>query len=764
MKNTLLLFALFIMAVSHVSAQAVGTWQTHLAYSEISKIAYAGSTVYAVASGGLFSYNTSDGSIQTYDKAAVLSDCGVSDIAWCPQEGQLLIVYDNYNMDIMASDGSVRSLPDYMNKLLTVDKTVNSITIEGRYAYLSTGFGILKIDMREAVVSDTYNIGKNVCAVAFIASEIYAATPEGIYEASADGNPADKAQWKMLNSMAFTHIFNFKETLVAAYNGAMGTVDVSDGAWTQFYMPWFSDIAMGGDGRLICYGFDHTYVIKSATDRQDLPLEFKAAAYSSSDDTYWVGTTDDHLSNISINGDGEKTVNIAGLRPDGPDYNYFGVMKHANGKLYTANGFYEPERTACIQVYDRNAGWTVYDDYPNLTSGQKAFSINAIDIDPADETHLVAATQVGVCEYKDGVLATHWTMENSPLQPAATVNAASYRDYTLATALAYAPNGTLWIANSIAKSASLFALDGQDWTSHHHSELMNTEGYSFARMFDMVYDDSRSVLWIGSNDWRKLALTLYDPSTDQVTLFDSFVNQDGTSFTPEYVKCPARDDEGNIWVATAAGPFCLSASVIDSGGDYFTQVKVPRNDGTNYADYLLDGQSITSIAIDGADRKWFGTESNGVYLISADNMTQVEHFTAENSPLLDNNIESIAIDTDNGEVFFGTAKGLCSYMSGVTRYAEEMSKDNVYAYPNPVRPDYSGKITIVGLTSDADVKIVTVNGTLVNEGRSTGGTYSWDGCDTRGRRVASGVYMVQTATSDGKKGTVCKIAFISGGR
>ena len=142
-------------------------------------------------------------------------------------------------------------------------------------------------------------------------------------------------------------------------------------------------------------------------------------------------------------------------------------------------------------------------------------------------------------------------------------------------------------------------------------------------------------------------------------------------------------------------------------------------------------------------------------------MTQLEHFTAENSKLLSNNIESIAINGTTGEVFFGTDKGLCSYMSDATDTNESMSKNNVYAYPNPVRPGYTGIITVVGLSFDADVKIVTSNGVLVAQGRSNGGTFTWDGCDTKGRRVASGVYMVETATSSGGKGTVCKIAVVN---
>ena len=200
---------------------------------------------------------------------------------------------------------------------------------------------------------------------------------------------------------------------------------------------------------------------------------------------------------------------------------------------------------------------------------------------------------------------------------------------------------------------------------------------------------------------------------------------------------------------------------IDTGNiNFFTQIKVPRNDGTDYADYLLNELDITAIAVDGANRKWVGTSYDGVYLISADNMTQIHHFTQDNSPLISNNIRSITINNKTGEVFFGSENGLCSYVSNAVEPSTEMTEDNVWAYPNPVNPDYTGPITITGLTYNADVKIVSANGLLINEGRSNGGSFTWDGCDKKGNRVASGIYMVVTATSNGQKGTVCKIAII----
>jgi hypothetical protein len=274
--------------------------------------------------------------------------------------------------------------------------------------------------------------------------------------------------------------------------------------------------------------------------------------------------------------------------------------------------------------------------------------------------------------------------------------------------------------------------------------------------------DSRGLMWFTNANWTLPSLYCYNFSTDEIKGYTKFVNEDGlTVDILSGVNDVKEDRNKNIWIATTNGPLELTASEISHGGETFTQVKVPRNDGTDYADYLLSGVDITCIAIDGADRKWFGTNSSGVYLIGADNITQIEHFTKENSPLLSNRVESIAINDKTGTVYFGTDNGLCSYEGDATTPAVDMSKDDVYAYPNPVKPDYTGLITIVGLSFDADVKIVTSNGTLVNQGRSNGGTYTWDGHDLKGRKVASGVYMVLTAKKDGSKGVVSKIAIIN---
>lgn len=215
-----------------------------------------------------------------------------------------------------------------------------------------------------------------------------------------------------------------------------------------------------------------------------------------------------------------------------------------------------------------------------------------------------------------------------------------------------------------------------------------------------------------------------------------------------------------MWIGTNIGPFMLETDQITATNPILTQVKVPRNDGTNYADYLLSGVNIQSIVVDKNNRKWFGTNGNGLYLISADNITTLAHFTKNNSKLLSDNILSLALNDATGELYIGTDHGLCSYSGNISDSSNGMTKDNVWAYPNPVKPDYTGAITITGLENGASVKIVTSNGVLVNEGTASNGEYKWYGINRDGKRVASGVYMVEVATSEGEKGVVCKIAIV----
>ena len=453
------------------------------------------------------------------------------------------------------------------------------------------------------------------------------------------------------------------------------------------------------------------------------------------------------------------------LKPIGPKYNHFYESVFLNGKLYTTGGYFlsgmnDYNHPGTVQVYD-GLDWMICEDDLSEKTGYPYLDMNCISVDPTDETHIFAGGRCGLYEFKDGKLLKYYNKDNSPLEAAIDRGKILGNDYVLINGIQFDKTGNLWVLNSVAKNVNMLLLSkDHTWTSYYQELLDNSDGMSLSGLRSMFFD-SRGLLWFVNTSWKDPSVFCYNPSTDKLLKYNSFINQDGYSYTPKFIHSVCEDKEKNIWIGTNIGPFMIKNDEVGQESVIFYQIKVPRNDGTNYADYLLNNVYINHIAIDGGNRKWFATNGAGTFLISADNITQIANFKEDNSYLLSNTISSTAINPKTGKVYFLTNKGLCSYQSDATEPAEEMTKDNVYAYPNPVTPDYTGLITITGLNYDADVKITASNGALIAQGRSNGGMFTWDGNDRQGRRVASGIYFVITATSEGNSGTVCKIAVIN---
>ena len=672
-KISVIIIALLLQVVQLQAA--IGDWKAYMAYHNVQEIEQAGNLVFVQASNNLYVYNQNDQSIQTFSKIDYLSDCDIEHIAYCQAAHRLLILYSNSNIDLMnTSNYEVTNLADYYNASTTGDKTIYDIYVNGKYAYMSNGFGIVKVNVADGEISDTYNLGFKVnwCKIKDNCIYAYSQT-DGQYRAPLSVNLLDKNNWSKV----------------------------------------------GG------------YAAKQQADKSEL-----------------------------------KQM-VSTLNPGGPKYNYFGFMKFANNQLYTCDGGFAVgiSRKGCIQML-KNEEWNIYPD-DNISSKTNVTyeNLECLDYDPTDTSHIFVGGRNGLYEYKNGNFENYYNYENSPIE---RYNNRS-KEYELITGVKFDKEGNLWMLNSQAPTQSLieFTKDKQ-WISHQLPDLMKLDDAGFTNkslgLLGNMLIDSRGLLWFVNNHWIVPSLYCYqfseDNSEERLNAFTSFVNEDGTEVSVGAVRCAAEDKDGNIWIGTSAGPLLLDPNQITASAPTFTQVKVPRNDGTNYADYLLSGIDVSCIAVDGANRKWFGTKKNGIYLISEDNLSEKHHFTTLNSPLLSNGIESIAINEKTGEVFIGTDKGLCSYMSDSSTPNESMTSDNVWAYPNPVKPDYTGLITIVGLSQNADVKILTSNGRIVNEGKSNGGTYTWNGYDVNGKKVASGIYMVATATNDVEKGTVCKIAII----
>ena len=458
----------------------------------------------------------------------------------------------------------------------------------------------------------------------------------------------------------------------------------------------------------------------------------------------------------TLNTDKEKIYQTEGIIPDGPASNKFYRLYINKNKLYAVAGAWSQEKDCNnmgeVHVWNGEK-WEEFEQPSDASLGHLYRDLLYLDFDPSKEGHIMVGSKAGLYEFQDGKFIKCYNKDNTSVITSPLGN-----NYTIISSVKYDARGKLWLLNSLGDNSILsFDQTTQEWKHYPHSEIGSNDRYNLT---GLIIGKNNGNIWFVNNYYEKNRLYKYNYNTDELTMYGpTFTNEDGRDITPIYVHCLAEDRNGNIWIGTTSGPLYLSMSDIKNGNNIFTQHKVPRNDNTNYADYLLDNSNIRCIAVDGANQKWFGTD-NGVYLVSDDCNTQIYHFDTDNSPLISNIVYSIAVNNNTGKVYFATDKGLCSFNNGIVGSNSEMTKDNVYAYPNPVKPDYTGKINIVGLSFNANIKIVSTNGTLINEGRSAGGSYSWDGCDLNGKKVASGIYMVETATESGEKGIVCKIAII----
>lgn len=473
---------------------------------------------------------------------------------------------------------------------------------------------------------------------------------------------------------------------------------------------------------------------------------------------WWTRNDAGLLACYTLATDGTRTYKTEGVLPEGPASNHFYRLYMHGGKLYSVAGFWAQENNAGYpgEVHVWNGlNWSEFEQPTSQMIGHDYIDLLCMDFDPKKEGHVMVGAKGGVYEFQDGKFIKHYGRQNSVLESGVNSD-----NYTIVSTLKYADNGDLWVLNSMVDNPIWKIEHGSgNWVNYPHPEMSTPAKYNLVSLLQSR--NNKNIMWFANNYYTENRLYAYDFVNDKLVGHGpNFTNEDGTVITPVMVYALAEDLDGNVWIASSNGPFYISSADAIAGNDAFIQHKVPRNDGTNLADYLLSDVKTRCIAVDGANRKWMGTE-NGVFLISSDCNTLLQHFTTENSPLPSNTVYDICVDDNSNMVYFATERGLCSYASDATEPSEEMTKDNVYAYPNPVTPEYTGKITIVGLSFNADVKIVTSNGALVNQGRSTGGSYQWDGRDLKGKRVASGVYMVQAATETGDKGVVCRIAVVN---
>jgi hypothetical protein len=755
----------------------IGGWRMHLPYQKCNLITGSNAAVWAATDNGLFRLNKADNSLQRITKIDGLSDLGISALNYNAVNNILLVGYSNGNIDLIQGN-QIINLPDVKRAQIIGNKAINNVFFVGNLAYLSTGFGIVVIDTDRKEVKDTYLIGPNggylkVYDIVANGTTIYAATVSGIYYAPInDPYLSNFTTWTKFNNVPnghsnspFVNIEIFHNHLIAGLTTIIYDYDLNTSVWDTlngFASGNYKDI-YAHDHRLfipdlyVTYFMDTTFANPVTAGAFYYPYNIITSAITPCypqrvfvDDVgvFWFADNIYGMVKMSGTGFGESYF------PNGPVSTDSYWMAESKGHLLVVPGGHDD---AWNNVLNR-AGvstlkdglWTNYDRI-TLPAVDSIYDFMAAAIDPLDANHYwLGSWGKGLLEVNDGAYVNLWDNSNSTLE-----SKVEYQ-WVGVSGLDYDEEGNLWVVNShTVKPLQAHKPDGS-WQAFDFTglipvgttvaELLITESGQKWMILPrgggmVVFDDNGTLTNTADDKKKKLGFTAgvgHIPGTE--------------------VHCMAEDDDGEIWIGTdkGIGVFYCAENIFTTAGCDAQQIVI-KQDG--YNQILLETQTITAIAVDGANRKWIGTEGGGVFLMSADGQTELLHFTEANSPLLSDNITSLTIDQASGEVFFGTSKGIVSYMGEANAGEDEMG--DVYAYPNPVTHDYTGPIAITGLVKNADVKITDIRGQVVYKTTALGGRAIWDGNNFQGERAASGVYMVFISNADGTQKAVTKILLIN---
>lgn len=771
-RSFILLIMTVVVNLPLFAQVAVGQWRDHLPYSDGVQVADAGDWIFAASGYGLFQYHKQSHDVIRLSKVTGLSDIGYSAIAWSEDNNTLVIAYNNTNLDLI-QDGQIINIPDIKDKSILGNKTINKIHIKDDYAYLACGFAVVVLDLVKHEIKDTYYIGPNgttlnVYDVAASDDKLYACTEGGVYYADINNiNLANFENWTLFPQLPAGEYntgtwFTNKLFVNFSHPDVADTVFVWNGnSWSKLNEAIENEnrYLESTDNKLLVINGGATVEFNSSLVRERLAYDYGGGTYANpshatidENDIIWIADGWNGLikhrpapslafDRIYVNG--PSSVLSAGISIwDGRCYVASGSVTSTWANGFNKNGLYTFKDNQWVNM-------NVY-TFPETSSFSDYLRVI---VDPFDSRRVfTSAYGKGVVEFYDDQLVEIYDTTNSPMQDL-DVAPGNIRCVGVQVDRR---NGTLWVSSG-GTTKALYAKEANgQW---HAFEVPGLGGVTLA---DIAIDDSgqkwvmapRGVGVVVYNDGGTLGNTNDDQSRKLTQ------NAGNGNLASNEVFCITADLDGEIWVGTDNGisVFYAPESVF-SGGDFDAQQILVEQDG--YLQYLLENESVTAIAVDGANRKWIGTANAGVFLMSEDGTQQVYHFTAENSPLFSDQITTIGVDHLSGEVFIGTDKGMISYRGTATWGVPEFTKEDVYAYPNPVEPDYDGLIAIKGLVRDADVKISDAAGNVVFTTVAEGGQAIWDGNRLTGGRAQSGVYLVFASNEDGQETFVTKILFIN---
>jgi len=777
MKKGFFIFFIVIATVLQAQDFGVGTWREHLPYNNVVSIAQVGTTTYAATEFALYSIDV-DEEIERLNKINSLSDLSINVIQENASQSTLVIGYNSGNIDLL-KNGNVINLSSILISNIVGDKTIYGMHNEGQYAYLACGFGIVVVDVKNEEIKDTYIIGSGgaqlkINDITIDANYIYAATEDGIYKANKT-SPflSDFSVWSKDVSIpnsndefSIIHLFNNTVYINLLVNGVENdTIYYYDGAWNSVTDAFGKDnySIEDKDNNIVTANSDGLSVINASNQIIESYSYYQNAVAIRPNQIIWDG-------NYFWVGDGASGASkmktdwlVTKYTVTGPFSNDVFQMSFSNDLLWVATGRVDGTNWNAnfnkrgMYVYDQ-FDWDMVNEItdPAMQITDTLFDFIQVTIDPKDENHVFASSfQGGIIEIQDKAVVNHFTFYNSSLQ----TSISHPGDAVKVAGSTFDKDGNFWVANSfVNEPLSVYTEDGT-WMSFNCGTAASNMVCT-----DLMIDQNYGYIWMAV---KNVGLLVYDfndtPLDNSDDQYKLLVSGEGNGDLPsKVINTIAEDKDGEIWIGTEAGPAVMyNASAIFSGGDYDVQQVLLEQDGV--IQLLLETQNIIEILVDGGDRKWFGTEGGGLFLMSADGTELIHDFNEENSPLFSNNILALAMNDNTGELYIGTDKGIMGYKGEATEGADNL--DDLYAYPNPVRPEYTGVIAIKGFIDESDVKITDASGNLVYSTISKGGQAIWNGNNLQGERVKSGIYycfaVSRTNSQKGFAKASTKIMFIN---
>lgn len=735
----------------------LGDWREHLPYLKAKKVIAADDKIFCLTESGVFSYSIVDNEIRGFSKTKGLSESAISSIGWSDKRESLIVGYESGNLDII-NEGNIVNLVDIKNAASIQNKRINSIYTYDEFAYLATDFGIVLLNLRKEEVLDTYFIGNNgdkikVNQIQIASNVIWAATENGVFKADINSvNLSDFNNWEQIQEIPnyeqnckFISVVENKIYVLRSKSSTNDELLVSEsGLWTV------SSTSLGQVNSMKNVQ-DELWLVEDMKVRK-LNLsgnELPALVIKDANDLKDVLSVDSRLFIADYRKSLLEFVGAAAtsIKPDGPLSANITEVFSMGSSTWSSSGaydeFYNGTGTKGELNQFKGQEWLNY-TASNIPELANVFDIRKLATNKLDSDILYAGSWGdGLLVLKDGELENVWNETNSPLGSFGIGDLESDTD------------GNLWILDANSNEPVKVLTTGGEWRSLSYSSLKNR------RDLTKIICLSNGDKWVmRSNNSPLYAFNengTIENGDDDVALAFS-VRDENNSVLTSNVYDIVEDKTGSVWLGGNNGIVVYSEpGKIFRTGDFYAQRPVITIDGSTQ--YLLSSEKVLSMAVDGANQKWIGTENSGVFLVSENGDEQMEHFTTENSPLPSNQINKISVNPGTGEIFFLTDGGLISYKGKVTEGTD--SYKDLYVYPNPVRENYRGDIVVSGLIENSTVKITDVSGNLVWEGESTGGQFIWDGRNFNGSRIHTGVYLIFCSNSDESKSEVIKLLFIN---